>query len=426
MTASDIVRKVAQRAGLQVQGRRDDDAARPHHPGRRQRLGLPAPPGRRARPRAHADRRHAPVHDAARRRPRRRPAAPSRATTRSSSSAASTSCTCAARSPPAGQVPEVEVRGWDPAAEEGDRRRQSRPRPRAPCRTAASRPPSVAATFDSVPYVLGLRDPRAPGRRGRHRRRPSPTTSPAASPSWRGRRAATPRSGPAPPCSWSASASRSPGKYVLTSHPARVLAGARLPDELRARATPPSGRCTARPRGRAGSGRGSPAWSPRWSPTSRTPTSWAGSRSSSRGSPTPTSPWWARTVQPGAGKDRGAAGLPEVGDEVLVAFAQGDLEHPYVLGGLYNGMDKPTGRLGRARRRRPAPWCAAASSRGPAWCSSSSRRPARSQRGAQHQRRRAEGRADADRLEGHRDHLRGAVKVEAKQARRRHDRAAAT
>ena len=53
--------------------------------------------------------------------------------------------------------------------------------------------------------------------------------------------------------------------------------------------------------------------------------------------------WWARTVQPGAGKDRGAAVLPEVGDEVLVAFAQGDLEHPYVLGGLYNGMDKPHG-----------------------------------------------------------------------------------
>ena len=53
--------------------------------------------------------------------------------------------------------------------------------------------------------------------------------------------------------------------------------------------------------------------------------------------------WWARTVQPGAGKDRGAAILPEVGDEVLVAFAQGDLEHPYVLGGLYNGMDKPHG-----------------------------------------------------------------------------------
>jgi uncharacterized protein involved in type VI secretion and phage assembly len=53
--------------------------------------------------------------------------------------------------------------------------------------------------------------------------------------------------------------------------------------------------------------------------------------------------WWARTLQVGAGKDRGATVLPEVGDEVLVAFAQGDLEHPYVLGGLFNGVDKPKG-----------------------------------------------------------------------------------
>ena len=53
--------------------------------------------------------------------------------------------------------------------------------------------------------------------------------------------------------------------------------------------------------------------------------------------------WWARTVQPGAGEDRGAAVLPEVGDEVLVAFEQGDLGHPYILGGLYNGKDMPHG-----------------------------------------------------------------------------------
>lgn len=51
---------------------------------------------------------------------------------------------------------------------------------------------------------------------------------------------------------------------------------------------------------------------------------------------------WARTVQPGAGKDRGAMVLPEVGDEVLVIFEQGDLRRPYVLGGLYNGVDLPS------------------------------------------------------------------------------------
>jgi phage protein D/phage baseplate assembly protein gpV len=50
---------------------------------------------------------------------------------------------------------------------------------------------------------------------------------------------------------------------------------------------------------------------------------------------------WARTVQLGAGKNRGWFVLPEVGDEVLVAFEQGDLRRPYVVGGLYNGTDTP-------------------------------------------------------------------------------------
>jgi phage protein D len=50
---------------------------------------------------------------------------------------------------------------------------------------------------------------------------------------------------------------------------------------------------------------------------------------------------WSRTVQPGAGKDRGAMVIPEVGDEVLVAFEQQDPQRPYVLGGLFNGVDTP-------------------------------------------------------------------------------------
>lgn len=51
---------------------------------------------------------------------------------------------------------------------------------------------------------------------------------------------------------------------------------------------------------------------------------------------------WARTVQPGAGANRGAVVLPEVGDEVLVGFGMGSFQEPYVLGGLYNGVDTPT------------------------------------------------------------------------------------
>ncbi|WP_426561260.1 VgrG-related protein [Angustibacter sp. McL0619] len=50
---------------------------------------------------------------------------------------------------------------------------------------------------------------------------------------------------------------------------------------------------------------------------------------------------WARTVFAGAGKDRGMVAVPEVGDEVLVAFEQGDMRRPFVLGGLFNGVDTP-------------------------------------------------------------------------------------
>ncbi|MFF3868974.1 VgrG-related protein [Micromonospora sp. NPDC001898] len=50
---------------------------------------------------------------------------------------------------------------------------------------------------------------------------------------------------------------------------------------------------------------------------------------------------WARVVQPGAGAGRGAVLLPEVGDEVLVGFTGGNLDAAYVLGGLHNGTDAP-------------------------------------------------------------------------------------
>jgi len=50
---------------------------------------------------------------------------------------------------------------------------------------------------------------------------------------------------------------------------------------------------------------------------------------------------WARVVTLMAGNNRGSFFLPEVGDEVLVAFEQGDAEHPYILGAVWNGQDKP-------------------------------------------------------------------------------------
>jgi phage protein D/phage baseplate assembly protein gpV len=51
--------------------------------------------------------------------------------------------------------------------------------------------------------------------------------------------------------------------------------------------------------------------------------------------------WWARLVTPMAGAERGFEFIPEVNDEVLVAFEYEDINHPFVLGALWNGKDKP-------------------------------------------------------------------------------------
>jgi uncharacterized protein involved in type VI secretion and phage assembly len=50
---------------------------------------------------------------------------------------------------------------------------------------------------------------------------------------------------------------------------------------------------------------------------------------------------WARVVAAMAGSGRGLYCLPEVDDEVLVGFEHGCLDSLYVLGGLWNGKDKP-------------------------------------------------------------------------------------
>jgi phage protein D len=50
---------------------------------------------------------------------------------------------------------------------------------------------------------------------------------------------------------------------------------------------------------------------------------------------------WARVAMPMAGKERGLYLLPEVEDEVLVMFEHGDINHPFVIGSLWNGRDVP-------------------------------------------------------------------------------------
>ena len=50
---------------------------------------------------------------------------------------------------------------------------------------------------------------------------------------------------------------------------------------------------------------------------------------------------WARVASPMAGPERGFFWLPEVNDEVLIAFEHDDINYPYLLGSLWNGRDKP-------------------------------------------------------------------------------------
>lgn len=49
---------------------------------------------------------------------------------------------------------------------------------------------------------------------------------------------------------------------------------------------------------------------------------------------------WARVLGGGAGPDAGFFALPDVDDEVIVAFEQGDFNFPVVLGGVWNGRHK--------------------------------------------------------------------------------------
>ena len=51
--------------------------------------------------------------------------------------------------------------------------------------------------------------------------------------------------------------------------------------------------------------------------------------------------YWARCVTFMAGNDMGGFFLPEVNDEVLVAFENGEIDRPYIIGALWSDKLKP-------------------------------------------------------------------------------------
>src|SRR6185436_19206193 len=52
--------------------------------------------------------------------------------------------------------------------------------------------------------------------------------------------------------------------------------------------------------------------------------------------------FWARFALPMAGKDRGVYMLPEVDDQLLVVFQDGDINKPIVIGALHSKKQEPT------------------------------------------------------------------------------------
>jgi type VI secretion system secreted protein VgrG len=53
---------------------------------------------------------------------------------------------------------------------------------------------------------------------------------------------------------------------------------------------------------------------------------------------------WIRIVSPHTGKEKGFYFIPEIGEEVMVAFEGGNAEKPYVIGSMYHGKAKPDGK----------------------------------------------------------------------------------
>ncbi|MEI7867590.1 MAG: phage baseplate assembly protein V [Candidatus Methylumidiphilus sp.] len=62
-------------------------------------------------------------------------------------------------------------------------------------------------------------------------------------------------------------------------------------------------------------------------------------------------PIWARVVSPFAGDNRGVFFLPDVDDEVLVVFMNGDVRFPLIIGGLWNGNAQSPATIGSEGNR---------------------------------------------------------------------------
>jgi type VI secretion system secreted protein VgrG len=54
---------------------------------------------------------------------------------------------------------------------------------------------------------------------------------------------------------------------------------------------------------------------------------------------------WLRVMSPGAGSEFGNIRLPRVGEEVAVLYLDANIDHPVILGGLYNAVHMPPWRL---------------------------------------------------------------------------------
>jgi type VI secretion system secreted protein VgrG len=50
---------------------------------------------------------------------------------------------------------------------------------------------------------------------------------------------------------------------------------------------------------------------------------------------------WIRVLSPAAGKEFGHVRMPRVGEEVAVVYPNGNIDHPLILGALYNGTHMP-------------------------------------------------------------------------------------